>query len=154
MQAKLTLLQTELANLELAAQHLAYSLERCADFEAWDQPSLEQLERLESMASRFARLSDLLIQRIFRLIDELELNGQSTVLDRIYRAEKRGWAQAEQLIKIRELRNVIAHEYAAEAMAEIYAAIIKLSASLLQAVAQTKKDGLELLQKQLKNPSN
>lgn len=154
MQAQLTLLQTELGNLDSAAQHLAYSLERCADFETWNQPTLEQLERLESMAARFARLSDLLIQRIFRLIDELELNGQSTVLDRIYRAEKRGWAQADQLIKIRELRNLIAHEYATEALAEIYAAIIELSTSLLQATVHTKKHGLELLQKQLKNPSN
>ncbi len=145
MQSKLTLLQTELPNVDLAAQHLSYSLERCSELEAWKQPTVEQLERLESLAARFARLSDLLLQRIFRLIDDVELNGASTVLDRIYRAEKRGWAKADHLIKIRELRNVIAHEYAADAMSEIYSAIIELSPSLLLATAQTKKYAQTLL---------
>jgi hypothetical protein len=49
-----------------------------------------------------------------------ELTGSSTVLDRIYRAEKRGWVVASELIKIRELRNLIAHEYATDKMAEIF----------------------------------
>jgi len=96
----------------------------------------DQLERLESLTSRFARLADLLIQRIFRLIDEIELAGGGTVLDRIYRAEKRGWANASELIKIRELRNLIAHEHATEKMLEIYAAVAGMSATLLAAVPQ------------------
>ena len=138
MQVKLALLQQELPDVDLAAQHLGYSLERCAGFDAWHEPTLEQLERLESMSARFARLSDILIQRIFRLVDDIELVGSSTVLDRIYRAEKRGWAQAEQLIKIRELRNLIAHEYATDAMPEIYAAVMALSPLLLQTTLEIK----------------
>jgi len=94
----------------------------------------EELERLESLTSRFARLADLLIQRIFRLIDEIELTGSGTILDRIYRAEKRGWANAADLIKIRELRSLIAHEYATEKMLEIYAAVAAMSPALLAAV--------------------
>lgn len=131
MQVKLALLQQALPDIDLAAQHLGYSLERCAGFDAWHEPTPEQFERLESLSARFSRLSDILIQRIFRLVDEIELVGSSTVLDRIYRAEKRGWAQAEQLIKIRELRNLIAHEYATDAMPEIYAAVLMLSPLLL-----------------------
>jgi hypothetical protein len=91
----------------------------------------EQLERLESLTSRFARVADLLTQRVFRLFDEIELTGPSTVLDRIYRAEKRGWLDASQMIDIRELRNMIAHEYAAEKMTEIYAAVYALAQTLL-----------------------
>jgi hypothetical protein len=94
----------------------------------------EQLERLESLTSRFARLADLLIQRIFRLTDELELAGGGTILDRIYRAEKRGWADAADMIRIRELRNLIAHEYGNEKMLEIYAAVAALSPLLLATV--------------------
>ena len=94
----------------------------------------EQLERLESLTSRFARLADLLIQRIFRLIDEIELTGSGSLLDRIYRAEKRGWANAAELIKIRELRNLIAHEYATEKMREIYATVAAMSPALLATV--------------------
>lgn len=132
--AKIELLQEELAGLQLAAGHLGYSMERCINL--IDQEALppEQLERLESLTSRFARLADLLIQRIFRLVDEIELTGGGSILDRIYRAEKRGWANAAELIKIRELRNLISHEYATEKMLEIYTAVAIMSPALLAAV--------------------
>ena len=94
----------------------------------------EDLERLESLTSRFARLSDLLIQRIFRLIDEIELVGAGTLLDRIYRAEKRGWAEASEMIKIRELRNLIAHEYASDKMPEIYTVVAAMTPTLLSVI--------------------
>ena len=71
---KLLLLQEEMADFQSAANHLRYSL-----------------ERLEALASRFAQLSNLLTQRNMRLIDGLELAPANTLLDRIYRAEKRGW---------------------------------------------------------------
>lgn len=148
MQAKLELLSQELPNIQLAAEHLGYSLERCASFSQWHEPTLEQLERLESMSARFARLSDMFVQRICRLVDEIELVGNSTVLDRIYRAEKRGWGVADQLIRIRELRNIIADEYATEAMPEIYSAVITLAPVLLQATQKAQSHAVGLLHKQ------
>ena len=88
-QEKIELLKEELADLQLAAAHLGYSLERCHNLIGQEEISPEQLERLESLTSRFARLADLLIQRIFRLIDDVELEGSGTILDRVYRAENR-----------------------------------------------------------------
>lgn len=134
MQEKIELLQEELAGLQLAAGYLGYSMERCRNLVNLENLPPEQLERLESLTSRFARLADLLIQRVFRLIDEIELTGSGTILDRIYRAEKRGWANATELIKIRELRNLIAHEYATEKMLEVYTAVATMSPVLLAAV--------------------
>ena len=131
---KIELLQEELAGLQLAAGYLQYSMERCQDLIGQEGLPPEQLERLESLTSRFARLADLLIQRIFRLVDEIELTGGGTILDRIYRAEKRGWANAAELIKIRELRNLIAHEYATEKMLEVYRAVAVMFPVLLSAV--------------------
>jgi hypothetical protein len=131
---KIELLQEEMVGLQLAAGHLGYSMERCLNLIGNQELPPEQLERLESLTSRFARLADLLIQRVFRLIDEIELMGGSTTLDRIHRAEKRGWADAAELIKIRELRNLIAHEYATEKMLEIYAAVAAMSPALLAVV--------------------
>ncbi|MFA5171708.1 MAG: hypothetical protein WC426_09075 [Sulfuriferula sp.] len=132
--AKIELLQTELQGLQLAAEHLRYSLTRCEGLTGITNLPPEQLERLESLASRFARLADLLTQRLFRLIDDIELVGNSTLLDRIYRAEKRGWGNASELIKIRELRNLIAHEYSGDRMVEIYTAVASLTPSLLNVV--------------------
>jgi hypothetical protein len=47
-------------------------MERCLNLIEQEDLPVEQLERLESLTSHFARLADLLIQRIFRLIDEYE----------------------------------------------------------------------------------
>ena len=131
---KTELLQEELAGLQLAAGHLQYSMKRCRNLIGQQALPPEQLERLESLSSRFARLADLLIQRVFRLIDEIELTGGGSLLDRIYRAEKRAWANAAELITIRELRNLIAHEYATEKMVEVYTAVAALSPKLLAMV--------------------
>ncbi|MHB8849390.1 MAG: hypothetical protein ACYC43_13235 [Burkholderiales bacterium] len=131
---KIELLEEELTGLQLAAGHLAYSVERCSGLLGLEDLPPEQLERLEPLTSRFARLADLLMQRIFRLIDEVELTGAGTVLDRLYRAEKRGWGEARALIRIRELRNLIAHEYSNDKMQEIYAAVAEMSSVLLAIV--------------------
>lgn len=144
---KIELLQEELCGLQQAAEHLGYSLERCLcliDKEDW---SSEQLERLESLTSRFARLADLLIQRIFRLIDDLELTGAGSILDRLYRAEKRGWANATDLIKIRELRNLIAHEYAADKMPDIFTTVATLTPLLLATVPVVKSYADSVIQR-------
>jgi hypothetical protein len=61
-QVKIELLQEELAGLQLAAGHLEYSIERCRNLIGKEALPPEQLERLESLTSRFARLADLLIQ--------------------------------------------------------------------------------------------
>lgn len=122
--------------MRLAADHLSWSIERCKSLgpAPW---GAEQLERLESMASRFARLSDLLSQRVMRLADELELESPGSLLDRIRRAEKRGWASADgQLIRVRELRNLIAHEYEDEDLAALYAELLKLAPTLLDAASK------------------
>lgn len=132
--ARFELLQDELSGLEQAAQHLEHSRQRCLGLVRLDDLSPEQLERLESLTSRFARLADLLTQRIFRLIDDIELVGSSSTLDRIYRAEKRGWASAADLIKIRELRNLVAHEYAADQMNDIYSAVAALTPVLIDVI--------------------
>ncbi len=146
-EANIEFLKEELVGLSLAAKHLEYSLERCAELIGQSDLPPEKLERLESLASRFARLADLLIQRIFRLIDEIELVGMGTVRDRIERADKRGWANASQLVKIRELRNMIAHEYAAEKMVEIYSVVYALATELLAIVPKVSKDAHVLINK-------
>ncbi|SJM88953.1 conserved hypothetical protein [Crenothrix polyspora] len=106
-----------------------------------------ELERLESLSSRFARLSDLLTQKMMRLIDELELTPDGTLLDRIQRAEKRGWVEsASYLLQIRELRNLIAHEYAADRMSEIYQAVATLTPTLLAIVPKVIAHAQQLAQ--------
>lgn len=136
---KIQWLRDEIVNLGLAATHWRFSLDRSR--ELIDQPvwSLEELERLESLTSRFARLADLLVQRVLRLIDDLELSPRDSVLDRIQRAEKRGlFEESGQLIRIRELRNLIAHEYSSDQMPDIFRAVAALTPALLAAIPKVE----------------
>lgn len=131
---KLALLADEVARAKQASSHLEWSLRRCEPLAAADTWSAEDLERLESMASRFARLSDLLTQRLMRLADDLELESAGSLLDRLRRAEKRGWVDRDgDLIRIRELRNLVAHEYEDEDLAALYREILRLAPTLLEA---------------------
>jgi hypothetical protein len=69
------------------------------------------------------------------------------VPDRIYRAEKRGWINASECIRARELRNLIAQEYATEKMPEIYAAVAAMSPVLLGSVPKVTAYVQTLLQR-------
>lgn len=84
------------------------------------------------------RASDMLIQRVLRLPGDLELHGAGSLLDRLYRAEKRGLvAHAQSLVRIRELRNLIAHKYANEKLTELYLTISQLAPELGQIARRT-----------------
>jgi hypothetical protein len=138
-QARHELLREELDLLDKAAKYLRYSYVRCLKLASKTKLSPLELERFESLTGRFARLSDLLIQKLFRLIDQLDLEDSGTVRDRIHRAEKKGLiADGEIFIRIRELRNSIAHEYDPEAMQVIFSMVLSYCPTLFDAVDRTK----------------
>ncbi len=144
---RLELLEQELLVLEKATEHLHYSVERVgavADQAAWTP---EELQRFEALTSRFARLADLHIQRVMRLIDELEWVAQDSLLDRIDRAEKRGWIAADELRRIRELRNRIAHEDVDEKLHEFYFAVLQLAPVLVALTPKVAGYGRALIER-------
>ena len=97
-----------------------------------------ELEALDAFTSRFARTSDLLTQRIFRLIDTTEYEEGATFLDALHNAEKRGIIDSAFTFReIRELRNEIAHEYSLRDFAKLIGEIIRLSPPLLEAIEKS-----------------
>jgi hypothetical protein len=99
--------------------------------------SVEQRESCEALTSRFARLCDLLVQRLFRTLDQVELVDEGTILDRLDRAEKRGViASAAEWRELRELRNEIAHDYLIESSDRVLTEAFQRSPKLLEAVDQ------------------
>lgn len=132
------LLKKELLLLARAAQIVSHSYERCRDIDSLSDHTLEELDHLEGLTSRFARLSDLLIQKIFRLIETLDLDSPGTVRDRIHRAEKKGLiASADIFVEIRDLRNHIAHAYHVAELENIYRHVKKWTPALLESVERT-----------------
>nr|MDT0251550.1 hypothetical protein [Endozoicomonas sp.] len=128
---KRQLLERQLQQMHKAASGLEWSLQRCQPLTI-DALDAEGEEKFETLTARFARMSDILIQKIFRLVDELDLESPGTVRDRINRAEKKGLIDsARDFIVIRELRNAIAHEYEEEALADIHREVLRLTPQLL-----------------------
>lgn len=136
----IALLKKELLILNDAAQILKRSYEICEKIGIKTSYPIEELDHLEALTSRFARLSDILTQKLLRLIDQLDLETNGTIRDRLNRAEKKGLISSADIFgKIRLLRNDIAHEYMPEAIHAIYEQVMKWVPDLLDAVFRVKK---------------
>ncbi len=132
------LLAQELKVLADAREVLVYSFNKCSAIGIKETYEPEQLESFESFTGRFARLSDILIQKIFRLVDVLDLETHGTIRDRINRAEKKELiASSDVFVEIRMVRNDIAHEYLPEAIRDIFGKVLSLTPQLLDGVERT-----------------
>lgn len=132
------LLINELKLLSDARDVLLYSYNKCSAIGIKESYQPEELESFESFTGRFARLSDILIQKIFRLVDELDLDTQGTIRDRINRAEKKELIDsADIFVEIRIVRNDIAYEYLPEAIHDIFGKALLLTPHLLRGVERT-----------------
>lgn len=120
-------------DLRASRKHLEYSYHKARRISLSGNLSEEDLETLESFSSRFARYSDLILSRYLRfLAREKDPAYRGSVIDTINLAEKFSWIQdAAAWRRIRELRNVAAHEYESEDYRALYAEIIRLTPRLL-----------------------
>lgn len=90
-------------------------------------------ESCEALTSRFARLNDLLVQRVFRTLDQIELMDEGSPLDRLQRAEARNIiASAERWRELRMLRNAIAHDYLIESADRVLLEALAAAPELLE----------------------
>lgn len=126
------LLELELKQLREAGEILEYSLDVCSKIGIKESYTFEELDKFEALTGRFSRTSDILIQKIFRTLDNMELEMPGTAIDRINRAERRGLISADTFKEIRYLRNDIAHEYVLDMVDEIYKKTLELAPYLLE----------------------
>lgn len=120
--------------LEKALGHLEYSYQKVQKMDLGKDLDEEALETLESFASRFARYSDLIVAKYFRLLaKEKDPAFNGSVIDLLNLAEKYNWIQStENWKRIREIRNLAAHEYTLEDYTELYKEIFQLTPSLME----------------------
>jgi uncharacterized protein YutE (UPF0331/DUF86 family) len=116
-------LEQGLAELANARRHLDYSSKQVAGLpDNLEGVTEKQLESTEAFTGRFARSVDLLVNKVLRALDRAEMNPEGTLLDIINRAEKRRLIDhAEELREMKDVRNMIAHDYAGAKAAEIFA---------------------------------
>ena len=133
-------LQVTFGQADEAVYHLNISAERCKEFIHNENFSEEQLIDLEALTGRFARVSDILIQKIFKTIDRLDGITKGTVRDRILQAEKNGIiSDPELFIEIRDKRNTISHEYEINDLTDIFLFVFKNAHLLIDAIKAAKE---------------
>jgi len=126
--------------LKQALPSFERSLVKCRDIDFSPPISFETEESLDSLSSKFSRVSDIYTQKVIKTLLFLLREDAPTFLDRMNLCEKLGIiSSAEELIAIRDLRNIIAHEYLSENLVEIYREIIQLSDNLMKSITLTDK---------------
>lgn len=117
------IIKEQTRRLKKALGHLSYSRRKVQKMPT-DPTKLdeEQLETWESFSARLARVVDLFLTKYLRSIvlrDDPGFDG--TLRDCVNQAEKmRLIENADRWMSIRELRNITAHEYADEELAEYF----------------------------------
>ena len=130
--------------LKQALPSFERSLVKCRDLDLSPPISFETEESLDALSSKFSRVSDIFTQKVLKTLIFILREDAPTFLDRMNLCEKLGIIpSAEEIIAIRDLRNIIAHEYLSENLVEIYMEIIQLSDNLLKAIFDTEKFFLE-----------
>lgn len=124
-------LAQDLELLEKSLLWLKRSYDICSAFGDKTAFSPEEYDAVETLTSRYARTSDILIQKIFRSIDKVELEDRGTMIDVVNRADKRGLFESVNEIRaIRDLRNQIAHEYSNEELEKLFADVMRFTPRL------------------------
>ena len=141
-------LKALLKDLDLAKDTLQFSFKACQKIGVKDNYTPQELVDFEAFAGRFSRTSDLLLQKVFRAIDSVELVGGGTLIDALHRAQKRNILDTlEQMYTIRELRNMIVHEYLPKGLVEIFDDLLIQTPVVLNLISKTSDYANELLLK-------
>ena len=129
-----------LTQLADASRWLERSLALCGD--AFGKPTLDpgDYDAFEALTSRFARVADILLQKVFRCLDAIEMEEGGTLLDALNRAEKRGLISSVEWFRlVREVRNEIAHEYSVADLLALFQSVQHYAPELLDAVRSTRR---------------
>ncbi len=132
------LLEKEWMLLKQSSETLNLSCNKCQAIGIKEQYTFEEEESFDSLTSKFARTSDLFIQKILRTVWLLLHEPSIPFIDLANRCEKDSIIpSADILIEIRDLRNQIAHEYLPEVVKAMVPDIFQRSADLFDAIAVT-----------------
>ena len=121
--------------LNKSAEWVQRSYEQSKNIENKENYSIEEFDKLENLASRYARTTDMLVNKVLRSIDTVESEDIGTIIDIMNRAEKRGIVQSAELLHtIKDLRNDIVHEYQISEITKFFIDIQKYTPALLEII--------------------
>jgi len=132
--------KTALENLKLCKEQLSAALKwlersycQCNSIELTRPFNEDDFDKLENLTSRFARATDLLINKMYRAIDLVELKQPGSLIDTINNAEKNHLIDSvDQARTLKDIRNEIAHEYKLEDQKYLFNEVMLETAELLK----------------------
>jgi uncharacterized protein YutE (UPF0331/DUF86 family) len=138
MDIKLLNLKECIQDLTSSVEWLNKSYSKCSVLSLSENLNEADYESLEALTARFGRTVDLLIHKVWRAIDSYELNDQGFIIDTINRAVKRNIIDTPELAReLKELRNLIVHEYKNAKLNVIFLEVIKNTSSLIEICDKT-----------------
>ncbi len=144
------LLEYYLDLVSKAKENFNKSLEKCKQIDINQDISFEEQESLDSLSSKFVRISDILTQKLLTYFIILNREETRTFIDKAHFSEKVGIVEnANILISIRDLRNEISHEYVNENLFELYKNLIDLSYELLKIIQNSIDYSNKFLEKNI-----
>jgi len=131
----LEVLQENINKLNLSAEWVQRSYEQTKAIERKDVYSIDEFDKLENLASRYARTTDMLVNKVLRSMDTVESEDIGTIIDIMNRAEKRGIVESAELLHtIKDLRNNIVHEYQITEITKFFTDVIRYAPVLLEII--------------------
>jgi len=118
-----------LDNISLLEKNLSVleeSYNRCKKIGFKDSYSSEELVEFEALTSRFARSVDILTSRLIRSLLRYLREEKRTLIDVASYLEKLGLVDsADEFLELRDIRNLIAHEYIFENLNDLFFAVLE-----------------------------
>jgi hypothetical protein len=131
--AALDVLKTNIESLSQSIKWLRRSYDICVGIGTKDSYTEDEFDHFENLTSRYARTTDLLIGKVLRSIDHVELMNSGSIIDAANGAEKRGIVDSvSELRDLKDLRNEIAHEYEVEDIKSLFALVFAAAPRLFE----------------------
>jgi uncharacterized protein YutE (UPF0331/DUF86 family) len=139
-QIHIDILRENINILNLSADWVRHSYEQTGTIEPKAKYETEEFDKLENLTSRYARTTDMLVNKVLRSIDTVESEDIGTIIDIMNRAEKRGIISSAGLLHtIKDLRNNIVHEYKISEITKFFADVQKYTPLLLEIIKKVNE---------------
>ena len=139
-QLHIDILRENINVLNLSADWVRHSYEQTAAIQTKTKYETEEFDKLENLTSRYARTTDMLVNKVLRSIDTVESEDIGTIIDIMNRAEKRGIvSSAEILHTVKDLRNNIAHECKIDEITNFFSDVKKYTPLLLDIIKKVNE---------------
>lgn len=149
------LLERNLSDLESSRDWLRRSHGLCLPIRDHQEFLPEEYDVIETLTSRYARMVDLLVRKVFRSIDAFEFEVGGSLLDTVLHAEKRGLVlSSEQARLLTELRNEIVHDYAHPNLEGLFHDVMEVAPQVFDMVEKTLVYSRNLLSRMKSDTEN